>query len=67
MRESRLLLLKNITPLPTKKQNSNLLSTLVSYTPAQSPKKINIPSSNITTSPSKQKKQLTVKFLFIKG
>ena len=29
MRESRLLLLKNITPQPIRKQNTNLLSSLV--------------------------------------
>jgi hypothetical protein len=59
MRESRLLLLRNITPLPARKQNANLLSSLVEYNNKPN-KKITIPSSNISISPSKQKRQLTV-------
>jgi len=55
------LLLKNITPTPLKKQqNANLLSSLVEYNNKPNNKKITIPSNNISISPSKQKKQLTV-------
>lgn len=57
MRESKLLLLRNITPQPIKRQNQNLLSSLVEYQkPSSKQKMIVIPPSNISTSPTKQKK-----------
>jgi hypothetical protein len=59
MRESRLLLLKNITPQPMRKQNMNLLSSLVEYNNKPN-KKITIPPANISISPSKQRRQQTV-------
>jgi hypothetical protein len=56
MRESRLLLLKDKTPNP-KKNNQNLLSNLVMYNPPEiKKKKVNIPTSNISLSPTKLKK-----------
>ncbi len=67
MRESRLLLLKNITPQPVRKQNANLLSSLVEYNTKPNNKKVNIPASNISTSPSKHRKQQAVFICIIKG
>ena len=58
MRESRLLLLKDKTPIPNKK-NQNMLSNLVLYHPNEDSKKkkvVQIPQSNISVSPSKPKK-----------
>lgn len=58
MRESRLLLLKDKAPAANKKNNQNLLSNLVMYHPPEitKKKKVNIPQSNISTSPAKLKK-----------
>ena len=58
MRESKLLLLKNLTPAPVKKNNNlNMLSNLVYYNNDQNKMKTaNIPSGNISLSPTKYKK-----------
>ena len=67
MRESRLLLLKDKTPVQNKKNNNNqnLLSNLVLYHPVEPSSKkkkvVNIPQSNISVSPNKQKKVLKPK------
>lgn len=54
MRESKLLLLKNIAPVPTKRQNQlSLLSSLVEYSPKLKPAIIN--SNNLSLSPSKRR------------
>lgn len=55
MRESKLLLLKNIAPQPAKKSNQlNMLSSLVEYSPKMKSAVIN--ANNISSSPTKQKK-----------
>lgn len=60
MRESRLLLLKDKTPANNKKNNNqNLLSNLVMYHPPEDGKRnkiVNIPQSNISSSPTKRKR-----------
>lgn len=58
MRESKLLLLKNLAPAPPKKNvNLNMLSNLVEYNNTKGKVKIaSIPSNNISLSPSKFKK-----------
>lgn len=58
MRESKLLLLRNLAPQPTKKLNANLLSSLVAYNnrPNRLMKSINIPPGNISLSPEKKRK-----------
>lgn len=57
MRESKLLLLRNLSPNLKKTNNSNILSNLVEYNVNHGKMKTaNIPSNNINLSPSKQKK-----------
>lgn len=57
MRESKLLLLKNLAPAPPKKNNLNMLSNLVQYNNTKGKVKIaSISSNNISLSPSKFKK-----------
>lgn len=57
MRESKLLLLKNLEPSPKKPTNLNMLSNLVEYNAVQGKLKAAvIPSNNISLSPTKQKK-----------
>jgi hypothetical protein len=57
MRESKLLLLKNLAPNPKKNPNINLLSNLVEYNVNHGKLKTAIiPSSNISLSPNKLKK-----------
>jgi hypothetical protein len=57
MRESKLLLLRNILPNPKKTTNSNILSNLVEYNVNHGKlKTAMIPTSNISLSPTKQKK-----------
>jgi hypothetical protein len=57
MRESKLLLLRDLAPSPKKTSNLNMLSNLVEYN--ASPGKLKtaiITSNNISLSPTKQKK-----------
>lgn len=58
MRESKLLLIKNLTPAQPKKNNNiNMLSNLVYYSNDQNKMKTaNIPTGNISLSPTKYKK-----------
>jgi hypothetical protein len=57
MRESKLLLLRNLSPSPKKSNNLNILSNLVEYNVNHGKLKTAIiPSGNISLSPTKQKK-----------
>lgn len=58
MRESKLLLIKNIAPEPPKKTNHlNMLSNLVEYNSAHGKLKTAvIPTNNISLSPTKLKR-----------
>ena len=56
MRESKLLLLKNLNPQPPKKNNNlNMLSSLVEYSPKMKSAVIN--ANNISLSPTKKKEK----------